>query len=93
MSKIKGEQLKQFELFGSHSDVDVGGYDPTWESLGNETPQGPPKVFPNKPNAGGTIEEKFFSRNGKTYGPYRYLRFREGGKLRSKYLGKVTNGS
>ena len=37
----------------------------------------------------GWIEYKYISRGGKRWGPYEYLRWREGGRLRSKYLGKV----
>lgn len=36
----------------------------------------------------GYIEEKYIRRGDKTYGPYRYRRVREDGKLRSVYLGK-----
>lgn len=36
----------------------------------------------------GHIEVKFIRRAKKLHGPYRYLRYWEGGKLRSKYLGK-----
>lgn len=40
---------------------------------------------------GGHIELKMIpdSKSGKSYGPYRYLRYRQGGKLRSVYLGKA----
>jgi hypothetical protein len=34
-----------------------------------------------------TIPDK---KRGKSYGPYRYLRYWSGGKLRSAYLGKVA---
>jgi hypothetical protein len=30
------------------------------------------------------------TKRGKSYGPYRYLRYWSGGKLRSTYLGKVA---
>ena len=30
------------------------------------------------------------TKRGKSYGPYRYLRYWSGGKLRSAYLGKVA---
>jgi hypothetical protein len=36
----------------------------------------------------GHIEEKYITRGNKRHGPYRYLRYWEDGKLRSKYLGK-----
>ena len=36
------------------------------------------------------IEHKIIpGKHGKKYGPYRYLRWRENGRTRSKYLGKV----
>jgi hypothetical protein len=35
------------------------------------------------------IELRYVKRNGKVYGPYRYRRWREGGRLRSRYLGKA----
>lgn len=36
-------------------------------------------------------EEKYIKRNGKLYGPYLYERWEEGGRLRSKYVGKARN--
>ena len=36
----------------------------------------------------GHIETKYIKRGDKEYGPYLYLRYREEGRLRSKYLGK-----
>lgn len=38
----------------------------------------------------GSIELKWIKRNGKQYGPYRYLRYWEGKKLKSKYLGRLS---
>jgi len=38
----------------------------------------------------GHVEMKYITRDGKRYGPYKYLRIREGGKLRSIYLGKAS---
>lgn len=35
------------------------------------------------------IEEKYIRRDGKIFGPYYYLRWRGGGKLQTKYLGKI----
>jgi|GEM_PF-6003810 len=35
------------------------------------------------------IELRYVKRNGKVYGPYRVRRWREGGRLRSRYLGKA----
>ncbi|MEM1279130.1 MAG: hypothetical protein AAGG53_03700 [Cyanobacteria bacterium P01_H01_bin.152] len=37
----------------------------------------------------GHIEEKYIQRGKKLHGPYRYLRYWQDGKLRSKYLGKA----
>ncbi len=37
---------------------------------------------------GAYIEEKFIPKDGKTFGPYYYLRWWEDGKLKNKYLGK-----
>ena len=43
--------------------------------------------------AHGWIETRYIERNGKTYGPYQYERFRdEQGIKRSRYLGKVVTG-
>ncbi len=41
----------------------------------------------------GYIELKWISRKGKRYGPYRYLRWQENGKKKSKYLGKEDTSS
>ena len=38
--------------------------------------------------ARGHIEAKYIPRGHKKHGPYLYLRYWQGGKLRSKYLGK-----
>jgi len=38
--------------------------------------------------ARGHIETKYIPRGNKRHGPYLYLRYWQGGKLRSKYLGK-----
>ena len=40
----------------------------------------------------GSIELKWIKRNGRQYGPYRYLRYWEGKKLKSKYLGRLSSG-
>jgi hypothetical protein len=37
----------------------------------------------------GHIEAKYIPRGNKRHGPYLYLRYWHGGKLRSKYLGKA----
>lgn len=50
--------------------------------------------IPRGPKGGrGHIEVKMIPDNkrGKTYGPYRYLRFWHEGKLRTRYLGKVDS--
>ncbi|MEM9566681.1 MAG: hypothetical protein AAF974_00095 [Cyanobacteria bacterium P01_E01_bin.34] len=39
------------------------------------------------------IELKWICRKGKRYGPYRYLRWHENGKKKSKYLGKEDSSS
>lgn len=36
------------------------------------------------------IELRYVKRRGKVYGPYRYRRWREGGRMRSRYLGKAN---
>ncbi len=60
--------------------------------LGNELPTLEPNLFPNiHAHSDGTIEEKWIKRAGKLHGPYRYLRYRENGRLKSKYLGKAPN--
>jgi len=41
----------------------------------------------------GHIEAKYIPRGNKRHGPYLYLRYWQGGKLRSKYLGKAPQGS
>lgn len=42
----------------------------------------------SRPTARGHIETKYIPRAHKRHGPYLYLRYWQGGKLRSKYLGK-----
>ena len=46
--------------------------------------------FEQAPTTGarGHIETKYIPRGNKRHGPYLYLRYWQGGKLRSKYLGK-----
>lgn len=46
---------------------------------------------PPRKQAKGHIEEKYITRGNKKHGPYRYLRYWEDGKLRSKYLGKKAS--
>lgn len=53
------------------------------------------KAFPSSERSTGHIEVKMISdkKRGKTYGPYRYLRYWLSGKLLSRYLGKVEENS
>jgi hypothetical protein len=65
-----------------------------------ETPQTTPESEPNgdgsrdepqqlsPKGSKGHIEAKYIPRGNKRHGPYLYLRYWQGGKLRSKYLGK-----
>lgn len=57
------------------------GDEPEAETAGNKTE--------GKEGARGWVELKMIPRGGKSYGPYAYLRWREGKVTRSKYLGKV----
>lgn len=43
-------------------------------------------------NADTGIELKWITRNGKRYGPYRYERWWENGKHKSRYLGRASSG-
>ncbi len=49
------------------------------------------KAFPSAKYSQGHVEVKMISdkKRGKTYGPYRYLRYWQNGKLLSRYLGKL----
>jgi len=42
----------------------------------------------NDPMRGKWLEQKMIPINGKLYGPYWYLRWRDGQRTRSRYLGK-----
>jgi hypothetical protein len=44
-----------------------------------------------RPSKGGYIELKYIPRNGKRYGPYRYLRYYLNGIRKSVYLGNPPN--
>lgn len=44
-----------------------------------------------RPSKGGYIELKYIPRNGKRYGPYRYLRYYLDGIRKSVYLGNAPN--
>jgi hypothetical protein len=44
-----------------------------------------------RPSKGGHIELKYIPRNGKRYGPYRYLRYYLNGIRKSVYLGNALN--
>lgn len=48
---------------------------------------------PSKRSSEGWIELQYKTVNGKRYGPYRYLRWRQGTVKKSKYLGTPTNAS
>ena len=52
------------------------------------------KAFPEK-SSSGHIEVKMIpdKKRGKFYGPYRYLRYWQNGKLLSRYLGKVEEAT
>ena len=52
------------------------------------------KAFPEK-SGSGHIEVKMIpdKKRGKFYGPYRYLRYWQDGKLLSRYLGKVEEAT
>lgn len=43
----------------------------------------------SKPGPKGWFEIGYKNKNGKTYGPYKYLRYRSGGVKKSTYIGKV----
>ena len=53
------------------------------------TTEGVIKQSPGRKQARGHIEAKYIPRGHKQHGPYLYLRYWQGGKLRSKYLGKA----
>lgn len=44
-----------------------------------------------KRSADGWFELQYKTVNGKRYGPYKYLKWRQSGIKKSKYLGKPTN--
>lgn len=46
---------------------------------------------PSTSRAGGWIEHQYKSSGGKRYGPYEYECWREGGKKKSRYLGRVKS--
>ena len=62
--------------------------------LGSRLETASPNLHPNKMQPGKScdshhwLEEKWIKRGDKHHGPYLYIRWRDGGKLRSKYLGK-----
>jgi hypothetical protein len=49
-----------------------------------------PTSAPAKPT--GWFEISYKKVNGKSYGPYKYLRYRHGGRKKSTYMGKVSPG-
>lgn len=56
------------------------------DTLGQSGQEAAPKS--SVPRGGGWLELKMIGK----YGPYVYRRWREGGRLRSQYVGKVKNG-
>lgn len=79
---ITGDQLALFDL-ATYSPV-LGSND-----QGDTSEALPNTVKPGKScDAHHWIEEKFIPRSGKLHGPYLYLRWRQDGKLKSKYLGR-----
>ncbi|MEM6590487.1 MAG: hypothetical protein AAF651_01345 [Cyanobacteria bacterium P01_C01_bin.73] len=54
------------------------------DDTGDELEQTPAK------QTRGHIETKYIPRGNKRHGPYLYLRYWQGGRLRSKYLGKAV---
>jgi hypothetical protein len=76
---LRGAQLSLFDL----------------GMLGSSLEPNPDQLHPNmmQPSeargAHHWIEEKYVKRGKKQCGPYRYLRWRQDGKLKSKYLGKA----
>ncbi|HEY5138183.1 MAG TPA: hypothetical protein VIJ25_02525 [Methylococcales bacterium] len=54
----------------------------------SEVPVSKPRGRPSK---GGYVELKYIPRNGKRYGPYRYLRYYLNGIRKSVYLGNPLN--
>ena len=44
---------------------------------------------PTSTHPGGWIEHQYKSSHGKRYGPYEYECWREGGKKKSRYIGRV----
>lgn len=57
--------------------------------LGSSLMASPPICSPTKKEADGWIVAKWVTRGKKSHGPYYYLRWREGKRQRSKYLGKT----
>jgi hypothetical protein len=58
--------------------------------LDDERERRRPEAKPKRSAAGWT-ETTYKIVNGKKYGPYRYLRWYQGGSKKSKYLGKVPS--
>jgi hypothetical protein len=57
--------------------------------LDDERERRRPEAKPKR-SAQGWIEISYKTVKGKRYGPYRYLRWHQGGSKKSKYLGKVA---
>ena len=79
-------------MLGNDSDLAITKYSLTArESLDDEVTDNNATDKSEKPSAKearGHIETKYIPRGHKKHGPYLYLRYWQGGKLRSKYLGK-----
>lgn len=78
---IQGVQLS---LLGSNLEPYAGG---RFEPLLPNNEQQPKAIEIDSSHH--WVEEKFIERQGKRYGPYLYKRWRENGRLKSRYLGKA----
>ncbi|MCU0525167.1 MAG: hypothetical protein MUF72_10110 [Elainella sp. Prado103] len=67
----------------------VGNQLDLFTMLGSNKEGASSNLLPNMP--GSWVEAKYIKRGKELCGPYLYQRWREGGKLRSRYLGKATD--
>ena len=80
----------QLELFPTEQLENVGSSAPNSEHLLGSSPESRHQETSSLlPNKGSWTEKKWIERKGKPYGPYLYRRWREAGRLRSQYMGKV----
>jgi hypothetical protein len=80
----------QLELFPTEQLENVRSAAPSSEHLlGSSSKSRHQETSSLLPNKGSWTEEKWIQRKGKPYGPYLYRRWREDGRLRSQYLGKL----